>query len=147
MKTERDPTGQDPGPDSLSKLIADVIDRRGYSSLSEMARHTDIPYPTLWAWEKGTRNQKRPPTVQVLRMFATDFGVPESVVFRAAGRAYSDPGALDSESLTLLELFKSLPSGDQARLVRVVDLFRQMTPDQRAIAESVLRGIAHAKQS
>lgn len=128
-------------PSNLSDLIHEVMNRRSYRNLSEMARATKIPYQTLWAWERGTRNQKRPPTVDTLRKFARDFGMPESVVFRAAGRAYSDPGALDGKALELLDGFKSLPDADQGRLLRIVSMYRSMTAAQRVIVEQMLRGI------
>jgi transcriptional regulator with XRE-family HTH domain len=128
-------------PDSLAALLAEVMTRRGYSSLLELSSHTSIPYSTLWAWQRGTRNQKRPPSVQVLRTFAADFSMPEAVVFRAAGRSYADPGALDGLALEMLELLKSLASDDQARLVRIVAIYAGMSADQRKLAEGVLRAL------
>jgi hypothetical protein len=128
-------------PNSLVELLNEIIARRGYRNLTELSRHTTVPYKTLWAWSKGSRNTKRPPSVIVLRKFAEDMSLPESVVFRAAGRTYTDPGALDEESLELVDRFKTLPPDDQARLMRIVALFRAMTPAQRVIAEGVVRGI------
>jgi len=128
-------------PVSLSELIDEVITRRSYPSLLQMSAHTTIPYSTLYSWAQGTRNQKRPPSVQVLRKFAADFGMPESMVFRAAGRTYADPGALDSRSFELLDRFKSLPEADQVRLVRIVASFQSMAPEQRILAERLVRSI------
>jgi hypothetical protein len=127
--------------DSLSALLDHVIDRNGYGSLHELASHTTIPYKTLYAIHKGTRNRKRPPTVEWIQTFARDFGMPEATVFRAAGRAYSDPGSLDSLSLELLELFKALPHDDQQRAIRIVAMLLAISPDKRPFAEGVIRGI------
>jgi hypothetical protein len=131
--------GQPPG--TLAALLDHVIDRNGYNSLREMSRHTAIPYQTLWSWQKGTRNRKRPPTVDVIRAFAADFGVPEATVFRAAGRAYSDPGSLDTSSLELLELYKALPPRDQERVLRIVAMVGALSPDKRSVVEGAIRGI------
>jgi transcriptional regulator with XRE-family HTH domain len=137
--------GQPPG--TLSALLDQLIDRNSYNSLRELSRHTSIPYQTLWSWQKGTRNLKRPPTVETIRKFAADFGLPEATVFRAAGRAYTDPGALDANSLALLELYKSLPDDDQARVVRIVAMVAALSPDKRSIAEGVIRGIVSSDKS
>ena len=128
-------------PNSLAELLRQIMDRRGYRKLTEVAEQTTVPYKTLWSWHNGSRNAKRPPSVTVLRKFAEDMSLPESVVFRAAGRTYTDPGVLDEESLELVDRFKTLPPDDQARLMRIVALFRAMTPAQRVIAEGVVRGI------
>src|ERR1700758_3860103 len=106
--TEQPPVNGPPSqqqPRSLAELLDDIIGRRGFRNLTDLSRHTTIPYKTLWAWSKGSRNTKRPPAVPVLRKFAEDMGLPESVVFRAAGRTYTDPGALDEESQELVDDF------------------------------------------
>jgi hypothetical protein len=143
---QQQPGDERPPPESAAELFKYIMDRNGYRHLHELSNHTSIPYKTLWSWQDGSRSAKRPPSVTVLRNFAKEMGTPEAIVFRAMGRAYNEPGALDDESIDLINQFKLLPEGDARRLLRIVILYREMTPEQRAITESVVRGVATADQ-
>jgi hypothetical protein len=72
-------------------------------------------------------------------------GAPEAIVLRAMGRTYNDPGALDDATLELVKQFKSLPGDAQKRLIRMIAIYSGMSEGQRAVAESVVRGIIHAE--
>jgi len=107
-------------PQSLGELINMVIDRHGYRSLADMQRQTSIPYQTLWAWQQGLRSVKRPPSPVVLKIFAADYGLPEAMVFRAAGRKYDETGGIDAESQELLHLWQQLTDQDRRTVDRLI---------------------------
>jgi transcriptional regulator with XRE-family HTH domain len=128
----RQPDGANPeaesaaAPATLGELMDWLIDQRGYRSLAQVAKQTDIPYSTLWAWKQRTRNVQRPPAAQILRQFAADLDLPEGMVFRAAGRAYS--------ATTAGEL------GDDE--LQVLHLYQELAPADREFAEQMLRNLA-----
>jgi transcriptional regulator with XRE-family HTH domain len=128
----------------MGELFQYIMDSNGYSNLHQLAEATSFPYQTLWSWQNGSRSAKRPPAAAVLRRFAGELNVPESIVFRAAGRAYSDPGALDEQALELVNLHKALPPADQRRLISIVATFGRLQEHERVIAEAVVRAIAAA---
>ncbi len=130
-------------PENLGDLVQLVLDRDGYHSLRAMAGDTSIPYQTIYAWSRGTRNNVRPPTEAILRTFASDFRLPEATVFRAAGRSYNGPQTkVDAEGQKLLELYGMLPKRDRERLIRIVAIISAMSHNQRVTAENVLRAIS-----
>jgi hypothetical protein len=128
-------------PSSLAELVTHVMDREEYPSLSEMARHTTIKYKTLWTWKQDMRKQIRPPTEQTLRTFAADFRLPEAVVFRAAGRSWSDPAELDGESLELVHAFKAIPAKARPGALAILRAYSGMDSRQRVIAERTIKAI------
>ena len=142
--TAQQPDDERPPPTSMAGLFDEIMYRNGYANLHQLAEHTTISYKTLWSWRDGSRSAKRPPSPVVLRRFASEMRVPEAMVFRAAGRAYTDPGPLDEEALELVNHYKALPPVDQKRLLRVTAIFSGMTGEQRSITESVVRGIVSA---
>jgi transcriptional regulator with XRE-family HTH domain len=137
----------DAEPTSLSRLLHEIMDRRGYKTLTELSRHTEVPYQTLWTWERNTRALKQPPTERVLKKLAADFGMPESVVYHAAGRTWAGAGSadLDPMSLEIAEIARGLDGEARARFARIAALYKNMTPSNQAVAESVLRGVAEPR--
>jgi transcriptional regulator with XRE-family HTH domain len=124
IRAEPGPVPATREPASLAELLQYVMDERGYTSLKELSRHTEVPYQTLYAWLRATRNVKRPPAVSVLQQFAADLHLSEALVFRAAGRAFPEPGALDGAELQVLHLYQELDDAD------------------RRVAEQMLRSLA-----
>ena len=120
---DKDPTAP-PEPTTLGELLQHVMDQRGWENLKQLSRHTQVPYQTLYAWLKATRNMRRPPAVPVLQQLAKDLDLSEAMVFRAAGRAYDQPDELDAAEL------------------QVLHLYQELDPADKAIAETMLRSLA-----
>src|SRR5579872_2065719 len=110
-------------PDSLGALLQWIMDQRGYANLAQLSKHTTIPYATMWSWTNGSRNTQRPPRVDILKKLAADFNLSEAIVFNAAGRKFEEPQLADAE-------------------LQVVHLYRELPPEDRALAEQMLRGLA-----
>lgn len=143
-ESAQQPGDERPPPTNFAELFDLIMDRNGYENLHRLADHTSIPYKTLWSWKDGTRSAVRSPAASVLRKFAADMGMPEALVFKAAGRSYTDPGALDDGALQLVSEYKGLPEKEQKRLLRIVAAFTAMTASRRPIAEAVVRAVASA---
>jgi hypothetical protein len=94
-------------PATLVDLIAAILTRHNYRDVAEMADHTRIKAERLLAWSEGIKDV-RPPTPAQLRILAADFGFPEAVVFRAAGREPPKvaPPVNPGEPATLKELLQ-----------------------------------------
>jgi hypothetical protein len=105
------------------------MDTRGWTNLRQLSRHTTVPYQTLWSWKKATRNLRRPPAAPILKKVAEDLNLSESMVFRAAGRDYPRQGALDDGEL------------------QVLHLYQELTPEDKELAESMLRNLAERIRS
>lgn len=104
------PDTERPPPASMGELLDYVMATRDYRSLAELARHTTIPYQTLWAWHNRSRSMKRAPARPVLTRFARDFGLPETMVFLAAGLTPPEPGpVMDPEDIKIAHLWRQLP--------------------------------------
>jgi transcriptional regulator with XRE-family HTH domain len=128
---EPPPDGNPADPATLGELLERLIDQRGYKTLAELARHTTIPYPTLWAWQQRTRNLQRPPAIKVLKKFADDLNVPEATVFRAAGRAVPQHGQLADDELELLHLYQELGTTDKAFAGQMLRSLAERVRDQK----------------
>lgn len=110
-------------PDSLEGLLKWVMDKRGYANLRQLSRATEVPYQTLYTWLTKSRNHVRPPKDTLLRQFASDLSLSEALVFHAAGRTY---GPADSSEEDL----------------QVLHLWHELSPEDRVIAEQMLRSLA-----
>jgi transcriptional regulator with XRE-family HTH domain len=130
-------------PGTLRDLIHWLMDDRGYASLQALARQTSIPYSTIWAWQDGTRAAEFPPSEKVLRTLAADFGLPERVVFRAAGRAVPEPGEPDADTQRIVHLYSALSAVDRALVTAVA---RHLVPAAELAPEPEAGGRAAARE-
>lgn len=106
---------------SLAALIQRVRDEEQVT-LEAIARRAGLPLATVGAWATGARGAKRAPSAELLRKLAKGLRVPEREVFAAAGRVYRDDD-----------------TDDDATSRKWAALGRDLSPEDRAVAEAMLR--------
>lgn len=113
----------DPAPtEDLAQLLQRVIAEKGLTR-TEIARRAGVSVSIVSAWANRTRGQGRGPSRATLIALAAALGEPERAVFAAASRKTPGPLSADQEE-------------------RVLGYFRQLTAEQQADQETVLRALA-----
>lgn len=121
----------------LGRLMQDVMDREGWTSVKELSRHTDaVSYQTLYAWVSGRveRNRRRPPAAPVLEQLAADLSLSPAAVFAAAGRAYGE--SLTPQELQFASVLNAVPESEREGVLMAASLAGRLSPADR---QTVLR--------
>jgi transcriptional regulator with XRE-family HTH domain len=114
--------------ENLAQLIKRL--RETYDvSQSEIARRIGVAPATVSSWTLGVRGTKRGPSRDNLRAIAREFPkFTEDEIFAAAGRQAPGPLSPDAEA-------------------RIIELYRELTPDQQRAKEIEMRALRDANRS
>lgn len=114
--------------ENLAQLIKRLKDEYHVNE-SEIARRIGVAPATVNSWTLGKRGTKRGPNKDKLKKLAAEFPkFSEQEIFAAAGR--EAPGDLS-------------PDAEE----RLLNLFRELTPEQQEMSEIQLRALRDANQS
>ena len=132
-----------PEPQPLGRLMQDVMDREGWASVKELARHTDaVSYQTLYAWVSGKveRNRRRPPAAPVLEQLAADLNLSPAAVFAAAGRSYD--ADLTPQELEFASVLRGVPDGEREDVLIAASLAGRLSPADRQTVLRLMRDMS-----
>lgn len=123
--------------------MQDVMDREGWTSVKELARHTDaVSYQTLYAWVSGRveRNRKRPPSTLVLKQLAADLHISPAALFAAAGLVYDSPPS--PQELEFVDVMRGVPEGEREDVLIFASLAGRLSPADRRIVANLMRDLS-----
>lgn len=132
-----------PALQPLGRLMQDVMKREGWTSVKELARHTDaVSYQTLYAWVTGRveRNRKRPPAAPVLEQLAADLNLSAAAVFAAAGRSYGDE--CTPQEMEFATILRSVPDGEREDVLIFASLAGRLSPGDRQAVLRLMRDMS-----
>ena len=137
-------------PNPLGKLMLEVMDRDGYTSVAELARHTTaVSYQTLYAWVSGKveRNRKRPPAVPVLRQLATDLRIEEAPLFAAAGRSHEESSILNRQDLEFVSILRGVPDEQRQNVIIAASLLGRLSTQDMDIVMQLARDLERRERT
>lgn len=114
--------------EDLSTLIRRVQDQRPHLTQSAIARQLGVSPATVNTWVTRKRGTGRGPNRETLTKLAGVLGLPDSVVFAAAGR--KTPGPV---------------TPDQGQ--RILQIFRELTIEQQQIIEIQMNALRDHNQT
>lgn len=127
----------------LGRLMQDVMDREGWTSVKELKRHTDaVSYQTLYAWVSGRveRNRRRPPAAPVLEQLADDLRLSRAAVFAAAGRTYGDSPT--PQELEFASVMRAVPEDERDGVLIFTSLAGRLSPADRQTVLRLMRDMS-----
>jgi transcriptional regulator with XRE-family HTH domain len=114
--------------ENLAQLIKRLKDTYNVSG-SEIARRIGVSSSAVSGWTTGVRGGKRGPSRENLKALAREFPkFKEQEIFAAAGRQAPGPLSPDAEA-------------------RILELYRELTPEQQKFTEAQLRAIRDLNHS